>query len=273
MDFENMQGTLSEMAANFEFLPFLKLMLIVSAAYFLVGLVFRLLLGKRSSLNKSVQATMGILMLYVLTIALIVTNSKYQIFTAPLPFITVEGEYLTIFTLKGADTAAICTQLVNAMVLAFLIGLIDDLIPEGKNFFTWLLLRCISVVLGLAGHWATNWLFSTYLPGFIVAYAPIVLIVVLVVLLAVTIFKLLIGTVLGLTVSPIIGAIYTFFISNLIGKQIVRAVMTTLLLTLMVAVLNHLGVSAIYLGTAVISAFLPALALVILVWYLLFRFL
>ena len=185
----------------------------------------------------------------------------------------LSGDYITIFNLQGAGVSAVCTELVNTMILAFLIGLIDDIVPEGQNFFSWYFFRCVSVVLGMSAHWGANWLFTTYLPGFIVEYAPVIMVILVVILLAVTVFKLIIGGILGLTVNPIVGAIYTFFVSHVIGKQITRAALTTLILTLAIYALNHFGITTIYLASAFISAFLPALILLIVVWYLLFKFL
>ena len=273
MDFENIQQQLSQIASNFDMLSFLKFMLIASFAVFLVGLILRVVCGKKSSLNKSVAAAIGILMIYVVFFAMHSTKSAYHALLAPLPFVGIAGDYLTIFQLQGAGASAVCTELVNMMILAFLIGIVDDIVPDGENFFTWLFFRTLSLVLGMAVHWGSNYLFTTYLPGFIVTYAPVVLMILVVVLLAVTVFKLIVGVLLGVTLSPVIGAIYTFFVSNIIGKQITRAALTTLILTAMVYALNYFGITAIYLASAAIAAFLPALIAVILVWYLVFKFL
>ena len=272
MNPENIQSTITDMVANFDTWGFLKITLLLSAGCFFLGILLRIFCGKGTSLNKSVGAAMGILMIYVVSIALQVQN-HYEAFLAPLPFISLVGDYIQIFSLQGAGVSAVCTELVNTMILAFLIGLIDDVVPKGSNFLTWYFFRCVAVVLGMAAHWASNWLFTTYIPGFIVTYAPVILIILVIVLLAVTLFKLIIGGILGMTVGPVVGAIYTFFVSHIVGKQITRAALTTLILTLIVYALNHFGITTIYLASAFISGFIPALIMIIIVWYLVFKFL
>lgn len=258
---------------NFDSLSFLKIMLILSVACFLLGILLRVLCGKRSSLNHSVCSAIGILMIYVVSIALFTTDNHYEIFLNPLPFISFAGDYLSVFVLKGAGISALCTQLLRMMILAFLVNLLDLVIPKGKNFFTWYFFRCISVVLGMLGSWLISWLFTTYLPGFLVTYAPVVMVILIVLLLAVTVFKLLVGVTLGVTLGPVVGAIYTFFFSNIIGKQIAKAAFTTLLLTVLVAVLNHFGITIIAMTSAALVAFVPVVLMLIIVWYLLYKFL
>lgn len=269
---DNIQGTITDAVSNFDTWGFLQVMLILSAACFLVGILLRIICGKGSSLNASVGSAMGILMIYVVSIALQAEN-HYKMFLVPLPFISMAGDYISIFNLQGAGISAVCTELVNTMILAFLIDLVNEIVPKGKNFLTWYFFRCVAVVLGMAAHWGVNWLFTTYLPGFIVTYAPVILIILVILLLAVTVFKLIIGGVLGMAVNPIVGAIYTFFVSHIVGKKITRAALTTLILTLIVYALNHFGITTIYLGSAFIAAFLPALILIIIVWYLVYKFL
>ena len=82
-----------------------------------------------------------------------------------------------------------------------------------------------------------------------------------------------IGVVLGATLGPVAGAIYTFFFSNIVGKQIVKAALTTAILTGLVALLNHYGYALILLTQSALIAFLPAVLILVLVWFLLFKLL
>ena len=92
-------------------------------------------------------------------------------------------------------------------------------------------------------------------------------------LLAVSIFKVIIGTLLGITVGPLVGAIYTFLVSNIVGKQISRAAVTTLILTAAVYALNYFNIVTIAFSSLFLSAFLPALLVLLILWYLLNKFL
>lgn len=258
---------------NFDTLTFLKIMLIASAACALLGILLRLICGKRSGINHSVSAALGIIMIYIVSVALISAGSTYKNLISPLPFVTFAGEYLSVFYLKGAGISAICSELVRMMMLSFLVNLLDCVIPKGKKFITWLLLRCLSIVLAMLGQWLISWVFTVILPDFLLIYAPIVILILIALLLAVSVFKLVIGVLLGATLGPIVGAIYTFFFSNIVGKQIVKAALTTLLLTGLVALLNHYGFALILLTSSALVAFIPAIAMLVLVWYLLYRFL
>lgn len=273
MTLETIKTTFSTWFTDFDILTFLKFTLIVSIACFLLRLLFRLVCGKKSGMRKSLDSAIAILIVYAASFALTFTESKYQTFLSPLPFVSIDQNAVQIFVLTGADSHTICVELVNTLVLAFCIGLLNDLIPTGRNFFTWAFFRCLSIILGALAHWGANWLFTTYLPDFIVTNAPVVLLSLVIILLAVSIFKVIIGTLLGFTVSPLVGAIYTFLISNIVGKQISRAAVTTLILTAAVYALNYFGIVTIAFGSLFISAFLPALLVLLILWYLLNKFL
>lgn len=258
---------------DFDILSFLKIMLIASGVCALLGILLRLICGKRSNINHSVSAAIGILMLYIASVALISAGSPYDTLISPLPFISFIGTYMSIFCLKGASMTAICNEVVQMMMLAFLVNLLDCIIPKGKKFISWLLFRCLSIILAMMGQWLISWVFAAFLPDFLLTYAPVVLLILIALLLAVSVFKLVIGVLLGATLGPIVGAIYTFFFSNIVGKQIVKATLTTMILTGLVAVLNHFGYALILLTSSALIAFIPAIVLLVLVWYFLFRFL
>jgi hypothetical protein len=252
-------------------LKILQMALIVSAAIFVAGIVLRLIMGKGTSLNKSVGAAFGILMIYVVSIVLSVTN-HYEIFLNPLPFINLAGDHLTVFNLLGAGTDALAAELVKMMFLSFCVGVVQELVPGGKNIFVWFFLRCVVVVGSMAAHWALNTLVNTYVPG-LLDYANVVLLAMAVLLLATTAFKWIVGGILGLTVSPIVGAIYGFIVGTLVGKKLFQAVLTTILITLLVYVLNLAGVFVVANISAAIVAFVPAVLVIIVVWYLVYKLL
>ena len=68
--------------------------------------------------------------------------------------------------------------------------------------------------------------------------------------------------------NPILGAIYAFFFSNKIGKQLTKAVLTTVILTVLVLLLCHFGFGIIPVGQAVLISYIPLLGLLLILWYL-----
>ena len=252
-------------------LKILQIALVVSAAIFIAGIVLRLIMGKGTSLNKSVGAAFGILMIYVVSIVLSVTN-HYEIFLNPLPFISLSGDHLSIFNLLGAGADAVAAELVKMMFLSFCVGIVQELIPGGKGFFGWYFLRCVVVVGSMIAHWALTTLVNLYIPE-LMSYANVVLLVMAVLLLATTVFKWIVGGILGLTVGPVIGAIYAFLVGTLVGKKLFQAVLTTIIITLLVYVLNINGIFLVANVSAALAAFVPAILVIIVVWYLVYKFL
>ena len=90
---------------------------------------------------------------------------------------------------------------------------------------------------------------------------------VLVAFLLMGIINFLLGLVLTAT-NPILGAIYTFFFSTLVGKQLSKAVFTTAILTAVVFLLEHLGIGMLLIAQTALLAYIPAIALILVLWYL-----
>lgn len=246
---------------------FVKAALLLLLASLILGFIGRFVFGKRSGLNHSVSSAIGILFLYALTIVCYSAGGKYAQFVAPLPFVTLSGGELMLFHLPGAEFSVVCTHLVNLLILAFLANLLDAWLPKGKRFFSWLFFRSLTVCLALLLQLLVTWLFSTYLPQGVTQYAPAVLLIVLVVMLAVGALRFLVGAALA-TVNPLVAVLYTFFFASLVGKQLSRAMLTTVLLAGLLYGLNYLGIAAISIASAVLVAYIPFLLLLIALWYL-----
>lgn len=263
-----MESILSALESiDFSLESFTKGALILVIGAIVIGLIAHFVFGKRSAVNHAVSSAIGILFLYALMVVLYSAGAQYRAYTAPLPFVSFQGDQLTLFRFQGAEYTAVCSELLSMIILAFLVNLLDTLLPRGKHLIDWFFFRCLTVVLSLILHLIVTWLFVTYLPEGIVAYAPTVLLVLLVVMLAVGALKLLVGLVLS-TVNPVIGILYTFFFATLVGKQLSKAVLTTLLLSGLVYILGNLGLTVISIASAALIAYIPFLVILVIVWYL-----
>lgn len=232
-----------------------------------LGLAIRFIFGKRSSIQITVTSAIGILFIYAVTIVLHSLGARFEAFVAPLPFISLQGDYLTVFSLKGSFYADICTQILSAVVLAFLMNVVDGWMPKGKKPFRWLLLRCASVTIAFFLHLGVTWLFTNFLPESLVTYAPTVLLALLVIMLLTGALKAIVGAILCIT-SPIIGGLYTFFFATVLGKQISRAMLTAAILTALVWALNTIGYTAVYIASAALIAYIPFLLILLALWFL-----
>ncbi|MBQ7801615.1 MAG: hypothetical protein IJ375_04760 [Oscillospiraceae bacterium] len=260
---------LAGLTAQFDLAGMLRLVLIIAVGSLLLGLVGRLVFGKRSGLNHSVSSAIGILFVYAVTIVIYTFDpANLSRFLSPLPFVSFHGEYLLIFSFTGSEFPAICAEILNMVILAFLVNLLDTVIPKGRNVLTWYLLRFVTVVLAMAAQLVVTGLLTAYLPGVLVTYAPIILVGILLVMVLLGVLKALLGLVLTIT-NPILGAIYAFFFSSKIGKMLGKAVTTTLLLSALVYLLGYLGFGVVSITAAALTGYIPLVIVLLIMWYLL----
>jgi len=243
-------------------------MLYFAAASLVLGVTGRVVLGKRSSLNHSLSSAMGILLIYAITIV-VYTFKPWQLetFLSPLPFVTFSREYLIVLPLSDTAFPTLCTEILSLIILAFLVNLIDTIIPKGSSLIGWYLLRFLSVLLSMGLHYGVTWAFHTYLPDFLVTYAPAALLCILVFLLFSGFVSLILGLIISIQ-SPFLGAMYTFFFTNILGKQVSKAVFSSAVITAVVFLMGYAGYTVISITVASLLAYIPLGILVLILWYL-----
>lgn len=245
-----------------------KFMLYFSAISLILGVLGRLVLGKRSSLNLSVSSAMGILFVYAVTIVIYTFRPwNLDALLSPLPFVTFSTDYLILLPITDIQFQALCTQLLSLIVLAFLVNLVDTLLPKGETIIAWLLLRCVTMALCMGLHLAVNWAFQTYLPNILVAYAPMILLVLLGICLLSGLVNLLLGMVIAVT-NPFLGAMYTFFFSNIVGKQVSKAIFTSAIICGVLYLLDVFGYTVICISAAALMTYIPLALVLLALWYL-----
>ena len=253
-----------------DFDTFWKAALILLLGTFLMSIFGRFVFGKRSALNNAVSSAIGILFIYAVSVVLRSAGAQFSAFITPLPFVSISGDQMTLFTFTGAHYTAICSEVLSMIILSFLVNLADGWLPRGKNIFSWVFFRCLTVVIAYLLHLIVVGLFATYLPEGIVTYAPAVLLGLLVILLLTGALKIIVGALLS-TVNPIIGGLYTFFFASVIGKQITKAVLTTVILSALVIALQYVGLSVISIASAALVAYIPIVIILIVLWYIVCR--
>ena len=238
----------------------------------LLSLFGRFIFGKKSALNNAVSSAIGILFIYALTVILNGTGFQYASLIPPLPLVEISGDSLKLFSFSGADYTVICSQVLNVIILSFLVNIVDGWLPKGKNVFSWIFFRGLTVLIALVLHFVASGLLTAYLPEGITNYAPPILLGLLILLLLTGALKILVGALMA-TVNPLIAALYTFFFANFVGKQITKAVLTTVILCGLVLLLQYLGIDSLSLAPAIITSYLPFAALLILLWFVVGRLL
>lgn len=246
----------------------MQFLLFFTACSLILGVLGRIFLGKRSSLNNALSSVMGILFLYALTIV-IYTYKPWNLeqLLSPLPFVTFAEDYLILLPIRDASFPTLCTEVLSLVILAFLMNLLDTFMPRGKTVISWYVLRFFTVALAMVFHLMTRWAIHQYLPEGLITYAPTVLLILLASMLLMGLANLFLGLILTV-VNPLIGAMYTFFFSNILGKQLTKAVFTTAILCAVVFLMEYFGYTVILITGNALLAYIPLAAVMLILWYL-----
>ena len=244
-----------------------KFVAILIFGILLISSLARFLFGKKAQINLAVTSAMEILCVYVVNIVIYALGLQLQQFITPLPFVTMVEDYLLIYPILSAEFAEICHHVLKLLIIAFLVNLLNEFIPKGKKLFTWFLMRIITVILAVVVIYFAETLMNQYLPQGFAEIAPTILLCALVALIALGSMKVFVGAALAF-LDPIVAALYTFFFSNFIGRALAKAMVSTALLTALVVALNCLGIVAVHIAASVLTAYIPLLLIVLVLWYI-----
>lgn len=258
----------SYLPTQIDFITVAKFLLYFTAASLILSVLGRVVLGKRSSLNRALSSVMGILFIYAVTIVVYTFKPwELEIFLSPLPFVTFSGNYLIVLPITDLQFSALCTQVLSLIILAFLVNLSDIMIPQGKNLVSWYLLRLIGVVLSMMLHLIVCWAFEAYLPEVLVHYAPTILLILLGIMVLSGALSLILGLVISV-MNPLFGAMYTFFFSNVIGKQISKAIFSTAIVCGVLYLIDYFGYTVISIAATSLLTYIPLALVLLVLWYL-----
>ena len=79
------------------------------------------------------------------------------------------------------------------------------------------------------------------------------------------------NAVLGLILAinnPFVAAVYTFFFSNIVGKQLTKAVFSSGILCVILFFMDQAGLSFIHISMAALTAYIPIAVICLVLWYL-----
>lgn len=251
---------------HFNATHYLQFLLIFVVGVLLAGILARVIFGRRSTLNQSVCSAIAILCIYVINVVVYSTGAKLEAILSPLPFVSIEGDYLLIFNVLTADFNDICIHVLDMVILAFLMNLLNSWLPKGEKLISWYFFRFLSVIMAICLQYVVNLLLGVLVPAGFAEYAPTILFIIMVATLLLGALKLLVTGILAF-LDPVMAFLYNFFFSNIIGKQLSKAILTTALLTALVCLLNYLQISTVYIATAALAAYLPLLIIILILWY------
>ena len=257
--------------AEITFGSMLKFLCFLAVLFLTAGLVFRIFFGRKSPLNRAICAAIGILCIYIMTVVVYTFSpGNLQQYLVPLPFVKFSGMNLYIMPFGTTDFSLICSEILSMVTLVLVYNLTDSILPEGESPVTWFVLRFLTVLAAMTVHYLITSVSENFLPEFLVAYGPTVLLICLITSLLAGIL----GTILALVITianRIFGLLFGFFFSNRFGKQISNAMLTTAVLSALVAVLGHFGYSIISIEASALLSYIPMLAALLLLWYVIWR--
>lgn len=259
-------------ALKINLLQYSKFLCILIFGILLISSLTRFLFGKKNQINLAMTSAMEILCVYVINVVIYALGLHLQQFITPLPFVTMVEDYLILYPILSAEFVDICHHVLKLLIIAFLVNLINEIIPEGKHLITWFLLRLITVAIAVAAIYFAELGLNTFVPQGIYDIAPTVLLCCLVALVLLGSLKVLVGAVMAF-LDPVIAALYTFFFSNVIGRALAKAMVSTALLTGLVAALDYLNITVVLIAASALSAYLPLLLIVVALWYIVGRIL
>lgn len=261
-------SVVSQIPAEMNFGTIAEFLLFYVAGSLILSCLGRIVLGKHSSLNHSLSSAMAILFIYVVTIVVYTFKPwNLEIFLSPLPFVTFFNDYMVVMPVIGIRPTVLSRELLSLIILAFLVNLTDISLPKGKTVLGWCIWRAVSVILSMGLHLLMHWAVDTFLPDLLVTYAPIILLLLLVFMMLLGFLNAILGLVLTIT-NPLVGAAYTFFFSNIIGKQFTKAFFTAGILSIIVYLMGVFDCNFVNISMMSLTAYIPVALVSLILWYL-----
>lgn len=257
---------------NFDPARYFLNLLIAIVSILIVTSILRLCFGKASIFNSAIYSALAILCIYAITVLIYALGDNLDIIFSPLPFVSVSEENLVIFPIQDASFREICREYVNMTILAYLMNLLETWLPKGNKVWDWFGFRFFALVLAVCLHYCFNIFLHTVFQESILLLAPLGLLAIVMVSFLLAYIKIMAGDKAGF-LGPFLGMFHNFFFNKDQGKQLRRAMLTSLLLLVVVYVLNYLSYSTISLATVAIIAYLPVIFFGLTLWYIVAKFL
>jgi hypothetical protein len=107
----------SILPAGFSLAKYFQFVLILAVGMLVISILGRIIFGKRSTLNYAVSASVAILLMYVVNVVVYSLGLKWGALLSPLPFVSIQNDYLVVFNVLHGGFKGICSNLLNLVVL------------------------------------------------------------------------------------------------------------------------------------------------------------
>ena len=240
--------------------------------FLLVFILARYILGRDSGLKHALVSALGILVMYAIYVIIRTFDpAGLSRFLTPLPYVSFTETKMVLFDFRSGELIPVCRQILSMLILAFLVNQINSWTPNNSKTLGWLLYRLCGACVAILVHYLTYYLLEKFTgvaaSAWLQQFAPVVLLGIVLIMFSLGFLKMVIGLFLTV-VNPVLGGIFAFFFMNKIGRNISRAIGTTVTLTLFVMVLTHLGYHSFPITAAALTQYIPFGIFLMFLWAL-----
>lgn len=234
---------------------------IFSLAVLCVTFIARIILKPNSSLKHAIVSSLAIMMFYIGCLCVYIFNpAGLSRYLAPLPFIYIVDNEITLVNLLTSTFPEICRNLVSMVLLAYLINQINSYTPPNLKMLGWFLYRVLCLFAAFFIHYLVyrviNKIDHSIIPELMRDYISIIIISILVFMFLLGFIKFLVGLVVSVQ-NPMFGGSYQFFFVNKVGKNLSRALGSTAILTAFVIVMHHLDYGTLPIDAESLDQYIP----------------
>ena len=101
---------------GFSLSKYFQFVLILAVGMLVISILGRVIFGKRSALNYAVSSAVAILFMYVVNVVVYSLGLNWAALLSPLPFVTIEGDYLMLFNVLGGSFSGICANVLDMVI-------------------------------------------------------------------------------------------------------------------------------------------------------------
>lgn len=236
----------------------------------IVSVIRKIFFSKHINPQHAIVSALGIMMMYAACIIIYTFNPMgLRKYLVPLPFITMGEESWEIYSMTNGTDSETFLHILSMLLLAFLVNQIYHFDPKEVKFLGWLIFRICSTGIAIGVHIGVIWVLQKLplekLPNIIVKYGPAALIGFFVITCLIGLFKKSLSFFMKKT-NPAFDGANTFYFTNKFGLQISRGLVTTVILTVFVQVLDILDFHALPINQDALTQYWPVLGLFFALW-------
>lgn len=240
----------------------------VIAVVFILGVLIRVIHQKKSKYNHALASSLALLFAYTVLMWLhggFLTDLVKDALEV-LPLIDYDGEKVKLFQFAGNDAKTICAEYLHVFILSFILIGLDDLIPDAKNGFAWILLQMFITVVTLVLYWFVVNCIDHFFPDLLNTFAPLILVAILAFMALLAILKVILGLLL-VAVNPLLGAISAFFSTSPVGQAVGKAALCAVLLFAVCIYMGNHDMSSFVLADMNFIVCVLPMAVIVGLWF------